>query len=49
MTTIPLWKSQIVIAISLFRQKKALGVQKAVTDATNDLLTRNSELLKTGA
>ena len=38
MTTIPLWKSQIVIAISLFRQKKALGVQKAVTDATNDLL-----------
>jgi uncharacterized protein YaaN involved in tellurite resistance len=49
MTTIPLWKSQIVIAISLFRQKKALGVQKAVTDATNDLLTRNSELLKTGS
>ncbi len=49
LTTIPLWKNQIVIAISLFRQKKALGVQKAVTDATNDLLTRNSELLKQGS
>jgi uncharacterized protein YaaN involved in tellurite resistance len=49
LTTIPLWKSQIVIAISLFRQKQALGVQKAVTDATNDLLTRNSELLKQGS
>jgi uncharacterized protein YaaN involved in tellurite resistance len=49
MTTIPLWKSQIVIAISLFRQRKALGVQKAVSDATNDLLTRNAELLKTGS
>jgi uncharacterized protein YaaN involved in tellurite resistance len=49
MTTIPLWKSQIVIAVSLFRQKKALGVQKAVSDATNDLLMKNSELLKTGS
>ena len=49
MTTIPLWKSQIVIAITLLRQKKALGVQKAVTDATNDLLTKNSEMLKDGS
>jgi uncharacterized protein YaaN involved in tellurite resistance len=48
MTTIPLWKNQIVIAISLFRQKKALGVEKAVTDATNDLLQKNSELLHQG-
>lgn len=47
-TTIPLWKSQIIIAISLFRQKKALGVEKAVTDATNDLMKRNSELLHQG-
>ncbi|HUX41458.1 MAG TPA: toxic anion resistance protein [Rectinemataceae bacterium] len=46
MTTIPLWKSQIVIAISLFRQKKALEVQKEVTDTTNELLSRNAELLK---
>lgn len=47
MTTIPLWKNQIVIAISLMRQKKAVEVQKAVDAATNDLLLKNSELLKT--
>ena len=46
LNTIPLWKSQIVIAISLFRQKKALDLQKKVADTTNDLLTKNSELLK---
>jgi uncharacterized protein YaaN involved in tellurite resistance len=46
MTTIPLWKSQIVIAISLLRQKKALEVQKSVTDTTNELLAKNSEMLK---
>jgi uncharacterized protein YaaN involved in tellurite resistance len=49
MTTIPLWKSQIVIAITLFRQKNAVKVQTAVDDATNDLLTKNSEMLKQGS
>jgi uncharacterized protein YaaN involved in tellurite resistance len=49
MTTIPLWKSQIVIAISLIRQQKALKVQKAVTDETNELLMKNSEMLKDGS
>jgi len=49
MTTIPLWKSQIVIAITLMNQKKAVEVQKAVDDATNDLLMKNSELLKQGS
>ncbi len=48
LTTIPLWKSQIVIAITLLRQKKAVEIQKAVTDATNDLLTKNSDMLKQG-
>lgn len=48
LNTIPLWKSQIVIAITLFRQKAALKVQKDVTDTTNELLKKNSELLKTG-
>jgi Uncharacterized protein involved in tellurite resistance len=48
LTTIPLWKSQIVIAISLLRQKKAVELQKSVTDATNELLTKNSEMLKSG-
>ena len=46
MNTIPLWKNQIVIAVSLFRQKKALEVQREVTDATNNLLEKNSEMLK---
>ncbi len=49
LNTIPLWKNQVVIAISLFRQKKALDMQKEVTQTTNDLLTANSELLKTGS
>ena len=46
--TIPLWKSQIVIAIGLTRQKKALEIQKSVNKTTNDLLLKNSEMLKTG-
>lgn len=49
LNTIPLWKNQIIIAISLFRQKKALEVQKSVTDTTNELLAKNSEMLKTGS
>ena len=48
LTTIPLWKNQIVIAISLFNQKKALELQRAVTDTTNDLLTRNAAMLQQG-
>lgn len=46
LNTIPLWKNQVVIAISLFRQKKAVELQREVSDTTNDLLTKNSELLK---
>ncbi|HMV42306.1 MAG TPA: toxic anion resistance protein [Leptospiraceae bacterium] len=46
--TIPLWKNQLVIAIGLLRQKKALGVQKEVTSVTNELLSKNSEMLKQG-
>lgn len=48
MNTIPLWKNQLVIAIGLLRQKKALNVQKEVTKTTNDLLSKNSEMLKMG-
>ena len=46
LNTIPLWKNQIVIAITIFRQKKALELQKEVTDTTNELLLKNSEMLK---
>lgn len=46
LNTIPLWKNQIVIAVGMARQKNALEVQRAVTDTTNDLLRKNSEMLK---
>jgi len=48
LTTIPLWKQQIVIAIEIFKQKKALETQRLVTDTTNDILKKNSQMLKTG-
>ncbi len=46
-TTIPIWKQQIAIAITLFRQEKALSHEKAVTDTTNELLRQNATLLQT--
>lgn len=46
LSTIPLWKSQIVIALGLQRQQSVLEMQRSVSDATNALLTKNSELLK---
>ncbi len=48
LNTIPLWKSQMVIAITIFRQRSALEIQREVTNTTNDLLKQNSEMLKTG-
>lgn len=48
LTTIPLWKQQAIIAISLFNQRKAIELQNAVTDTTNDLLTANAQLLRQG-
>ena len=48
LNTIPLWKSQIVIAITIFRQHSALEIQREFTDTTNELLKKNSEMLKTG-
>ncbi|MDM1528951.1 toxic anion resistance protein [Myroides odoratimimus] len=44
--TLPLWKNQMVLTLGIARSQQALGAQQAVTDATNDLLTRNSEMLK---
>ena len=48
-SAIPLWESQIVIAIELMRQKGALEIQKNIVDTTNKLISKNSELLKVGA
>lgn len=44
--TIPLWKSQIIIALGLSRQQKVLQMQHEVTATTNELLRRNAEMLK---
>ena len=46
MTAIPLWKNQIVITLALLRQKNAVAAQKQVSETTNTLLLKNSELLK---
>ena len=47
LNTIPVWKSQIVIALGLYRQQKTLQMQREITDTTNQLLEKNAELLKT--
>ena len=44
--TIPLWKSQMVIAIGLDHSQDAAKAQRQVTDATNELLRKNAEALK---
>ena len=44
--TIPLWKSQMVMALGLYRQQEALKLQRNITDTTNQLLLQNSEKLK---
>lgn len=45
--TIPLWKSQMVIAIGLNHSSEAAKAQQEVTDMTNALLKKNAETLKT--
>ena len=45
--TIPLWKSQMVLALGLTHSQQALQAQQAVTDMTNELLRRNADRLKT--
>lgn len=46
LTTIPIWKTQIAMAITLWRQADATKTTKSVTDATNEMLVKNSALLK---
>lgn len=43
---IPLWKNQVAIALTLLRQKDASMAQRQVSETTNDLLKKNSEMLK---
>lgn len=44
--TIPLWKSQMVLALGVEHSRQAAEAQRQVTDMTNELLKRNSETLK---
>lgn len=44
--TIPLWKSQMVMALGLYKQQETLKLQRDITDAANELLLKNSEKLK---
>ncbi len=46
--TIPLWKSQMVLALGLERSRQATAAQSAVTNMTNELLKKNAEMLKMG-
>lgn len=45
--TVPLWKSQMVIALGIEHANQAAKAQQAVTDMTNELLKKNAESLKT--
>ena len=46
--TLPLWKSQMVLALGMHHSQQALQAQTAVTDMTNELLRKNAEALKLG-
>jgi len=46
--TIPLWKSQMVLALGLEHSQQAMEAQRAATDMTNELLRKNAEKLKIG-
>lgn len=46
--TIPLWKSQMVLALSMHHSQQAMEAQREVTNMTNELLKKNAEMLKTG-
>ena len=46
--TIPLWKSQMVLALGMENSRRATAAQTAVTNATNELLKKNADMLKMG-
>lgn len=46
LNTIPLWKSQVLIAIGLQNQDQALKLQREISDTTNELLRKNSQMLR---
>ena len=46
--TIPLWKNQMVLALGMAHSQQAMAAERAVTDATNELLRKNAATLKQG-
>ena len=46
--TIPLWKNQMVLALGMAHSQQAMQAERAVTDATNELLRKNAAALKQG-
>jgi uncharacterized protein YaaN involved in tellurite resistance len=46
--TIPLWKSQMVLALGIAHSEQAIAAQREVTNMTNELLRKNADILKTG-
>ena len=46
--TIPLWKNQMVLALGMAHSQQAMQAERAVTDATNELLRKNAATLKQG-
>ena len=49
MNTIPLWKSQMVLSLSMYHSKQAMEASSSVTDITNKLLMKNAEDLHQGS
>ena len=47
--TIPLWKSQMVLALSMYHSEQAMKAQREVTDVTNELLMKNAQALHQGS
>ena len=47
--TVPLWKSQMVLALGMYHSQQAMEAQREVSNMTNELLKRNAEALKTGS
>ena len=46
---IPLWESQMLVAFIIARQQNGVNLEKAISDTTNNLISMNSELVKSGA
>lgn len=49
MTSIPVWKNQMAIALALTNQRQVANSQKLVNDTTNDMIKKHSEMLKENA